>query len=103
MVQCIGNTISLGSEHATLEDKTEIDTLISALIASGNHEILVDLGASSYLPSELMGLLMWKKKELQGMGVVLRVIRISPSLYRIFSTAMVLEFFGLDGSEIVHQ
>jgi anti-anti-sigma regulatory factor len=101
MVKCINNVITLDSDRATLEDKTEIDAMISSLIASGAKEIHVDLGSTSYLPSELMGLFMWKKKELVGKGISLRIIRISESLYRIFDTAMIIDFFNLDKSKIV--
>lgn len=98
MVECIRNVITLSSDRATLEDKTEIDAMISTLIASGEKEILVDLGATSYLPSELMGLFMWKKKELDSRGIKLRITSISASLYRIFDTAMITDFFNIDKS-----
>ena len=103
MVQCINNIITLSTDRATLEDKTEIDAMISSLIASNEKEILVDLGATSYLPSELMGLFMWKKKELDSKGIKLRIVKISAPLYRIFDTAMITDFFDLDRSCITED
>ena len=94
------NLIIIKSDRATLEDKADFDALLSTMVSSGESLILVDLGTTSYLPSELMGLLMWKKKELKVKNIELQIIRISSSLKKIFDTAMISSFFTLERAEI---
>ena len=101
MITCSENIIRIESERATLEDKTDFDAALSTLCAHGFTEILIDLGDTNYLPSELMGLLMWKKKDLKRRGVELNICRISFSLKKVFDTAMVSDFFGLDSAEVI--
>ena len=100
MISIDKNRITIKSDRATLEDKADFDSAISSIIASGENEIIVDIGNTSYLPSELMGLLMWKKKELKTKNIDLRIIRISSSLKKIFDTAMISDFFSLENAEI---
>ncbi|MGL4370030.1 MAG: STAS domain-containing protein [Spirochaetota bacterium] len=101
MITCCNNIIRIESERATLEDKADLDSALLRFSAQGYTEMLIDLGGTNYLPSEMMGLLMWKKKDLKRCGIDLKIYRISGSLKRVFDTAMISDFFELDSAEIV--
>ena len=96
------NTILIDSERATLGDKADFEKAVTFLVQSGHKSINVDLGKTIYLPSELMGFMMWKKKELIDIKVNFRISAISSSLKKIFDNAMLSQFFEIDSStEIV--
>ncbi|MFW6365486.1 MAG: hypothetical protein ACOC2H_03305 [Spirochaetota bacterium] len=96
MVYINGSTIIIESEKATLEDKLDLDNAIDSLIEIGYETIYLDLGTPRYLPSELMGLLMWKKKELMEKNRNIRISRISSNLKTVFENALLIDFFEID-------
>ena len=96
MVDVQGNTIIINSERASADDKIDFATAISRLEAEGNHEIRLDLSNTVYLPSELMGLLMWKKRELGERGTKIIISAISDPLRNTFDNAMISSFLELN-------
>jgi anti-anti-sigma regulatory factor len=101
MVTTKSNCIIIESNKATLEDKYLFETQLSVLIASGATIVKIDLGNTGYLPSELMGFLMWKKKDLHNKGITLVISRISEMLKSFFDSAKISEYFELSEAEVV--
>ena len=98
MVVRNGNTVMIDSERATLGDKADFEKEVTFLVQSGVKSINVDLGRTIYLPSELMGFMMWKKKELIDIKVDFRISAISSSLKKIFDNAMLSQFFEINSA-----
>jgi len=94
-------TIIINSEKATLEDKIDLEASINNIVAEGGKQIFLDLGCTTYIPSELMGLLMWKKKELLEKGVHIKIIRITGILKIIFDNAMLTDFFEINSQTLI--
>jgi anti-anti-sigma regulatory factor len=95
MITVSENTIIIDSERASLEDKVHFENAVSSIVHNGVKEVRIDLGATIYLPSELMGFMMWKKKELQELKIKFTIVRISENLKKIFDNAMLTEFFEI--------
>jgi len=95
MVTVENNTITLHCEKATVDDKVEVEYAVERLLQSGATVIYFDLSKTIYLPSTLMGYLMWKKQELQKKGKDIQIIAISPSLRKVFEETRLIEFFGI--------
>jgi len=101
MVTTVGSTIIIENDKATLDDKNSFEAHLSILVLSGVREISMDLGHTGYLPSELVGLLMWKKKDLSNNGIILKISRISSTLKSLFENMMISDYFDLSESEII--
>lgn len=101
MVTSSGNTILVENEKATLDDKSLFAAQLSTLIAGGHTVINIDFGKTEYLPSEMMGLLMWKKKDFKTKGIELRIVRISGTLRNFFDNMQISRFFELESAETV--
>ena len=95
MVTVENNIITLHCEKATPDDKVEVEYAVERLLQSGATVIYFDLSKTIYLPSTLMGYLMWKKQELQKKGKDIQIIAISPSLRKVFEETRLIEFFGI--------
>jgi anti-anti-sigma regulatory factor len=93
-------TIYIDSKRATLEDKVEIEDAISRLLAEGYKLIEIDLSMAQYLPSELIGLLMWEKKTMDKEGKRMVISKINSTLAKIFENALLSDFFEIDESSI---
>jgi anti-anti-sigma regulatory factor len=94
------NTIIIDNDSATLDDKSLFALKLTALVNSGCSKIMVDIGMTSYLPSELMGLFMWKKRELEKKGIEFKIIRISQSLKDLFENTRISDYFELENAEV---
>jgi anti-anti-sigma regulatory factor len=101
MVSTLENTILVENQKATLEDKSAFAAQLSTLQSRGLSEINIDFSHTLYLPSEMMGLLMWKKKEFKLKGIKLNIIKISSTLKTFFDNMQISEFFELDSAEII--
>jgi len=101
MVTLENSTIVIHNERASLEDKIEIENFIENLVQDGVMVIYVDLTLPVYLPSELLGLLMWKKRELNEGGRNIVVKKINSTLKSIFDNARLTDFFEISNSSIV--
>ncbi len=66
------------------------------LLADGHDEIQVDLSTTIYIPSTLMGYLMWKKQQLKKKEKNIKIIAISESLRKVFDEARISDFFELN-------
>ena len=95
MIFSQNNRIIIDCEKASLEDKNEFEKAVAKIIHAGHKEILIDLGKTTYLPSELMGFMMWKKKELGEAKIQFTIDSISSSLKRLFDNAMLSDFFEI--------
>lgn len=95
MVTVENNTITLHCEKATPDDKVEVEYAVERLLREGVRVIYFDLSKTIYLPSTLMGYLMWKKQELQRKGIDIQIIAISQSLRKVFEETRLIEFFGI--------
>ena len=96
MVIVQGNVIIINSERASADDKIDFASAITRLELEGNSEIMLDLSNTVYLPSELMGLLMWKKRELGERGKKIIITAISEPLRNTFDNAMISSFLDLN-------
>lgn len=101
MVTSSGNTIIVENEKATLDDKSVFAAQLSTLVADGHTVINIDFSKTEYLPSEMMGLLMWKKKDFKTKGIELRIIRISGTLRNFFDNMQISKFFELESADTV--
>lgn len=101
MVTLENSTIVIHNERASLEDKIEIETYIDSLVQEGVQTIIVDLSLPVYLPSELLGLLMWKKKELNEEGRTIVISKINPTLKAIFDNARLTDFFEISSNALI--
>jgi anti-anti-sigma regulatory factor len=101
MVTTVGSTIIIENDKATLDDKNIFEAHLSTLVSSGVREIHIDLGHTGYIPSELIGLLMWKKKDLSDKGITLQIIKISASLKSLFDEVLITNYFNLSITEII--
>lgn len=102
MITIKDTTICIENTEATLEDKIEIEKAMEQLFLEGADEIYLDLSQTNYLPSELVGLLMWKKKSIEEAGKSIIISKISHALYKIFENALLVEFFNLNYDYHVH-
>lgn len=100
MIIIKGNTLTIDNSAATLDDKDEFALKLDLMINSGHKEINIDLGMTSYLPSEMMGLIMWRKRDLQKKGIAFNIVRISQSLKDLFDTTQLSDYFEIDKAEI---
>jgi anti-anti-sigma regulatory factor len=100
MVTLNNNTIILDNEKTTIEDKRRVETQLALLVNTGHTEIFVDLGMTSFLPSELLGLLMWKKRELRKKGITLEIVRISQTLKSLFDGDKISDYFEIDKATV---
>ncbi|MDA3900776.1 MAG: hypothetical protein PF637_09695 [Spirochaetes bacterium] len=98
MIKVNGSSITLINERATLEDKLELENTIDSLAGDGMGTIYLDLSQTLYLPSELMGLLMWKKKVLNEENKEIVISHISSTLMAIFESAHLVDFFNINGN-----
>ncbi|MCX8123253.1 MAG: hypothetical protein N3F66_03705 [Spirochaetes bacterium] len=95
MVTVENNTIIIHCEKATPDDKMEVEYAVERLLRAGATVIYFDLSKTIYLPSTLMGYLMWKKQELQKQGKDIQIISMSASLKKVFEDMRLLDFFGI--------
>lgn len=96
MVHITESTITIENERATLEDKLDLENSIDSLIQDGYSVIYLDLSNPRYLPSELMGLLMWKKKMLVEQNKNIRISKLNANLKSVFENALLMDFFEID-------
>ena len=101
MIKVSGSTITVINEKATLEDKLDLENAIDALTAEGADTIYLDLGQTLHLPSELMGLLMWKKKVLNEANIDIEISKISSTLKIVFETAHLIDFFNINSKTVI--
>jgi anti-anti-sigma regulatory factor len=94
MVKVNGTTIIIDNIRATIEDMAEFEKAIGLLDGEGHPVIKIDLSKTVYLPSELLGYLMGKKRAFKSAGRDIRIIAISESLKRIFDEAKISDFLG---------
>lgn len=95
MVTIEGNIITIGSIKATQDDKQNFELAVERLLTDGHDEIQVDLSTTIYIPSTLMGYLMWKKQQLKKKDINIKIIAISESLRKVFDEARISDFFEL--------
>ncbi len=95
MVTVENNTITLHCEKASHYDKLEVEFAVERLLQGGATIIYFDLSKTIYLPSTLMGYLMWKKQDLQKKGKDIQIIALSSSLRKVFEETRLIEFFGI--------
>ena len=95
MVTIENNIIILHCEKATPDDKMEVEYAVERLLYAGATVIYFDLSKTIYLPSTLMGYLMWKKQDLQNKGKNIQIIALSTSLRKVFEEMRLIEFFGI--------
>ena len=96
MITVKEHTITILSEKATIDDKMEVEFAVERLLLSGATVIYFDLSKTIYLPSTLIGYLMWKKQDLQKKGKDIQIIAISSSLRKVFEETRLIEFFGIN-------
>jgi len=96
MVTIEDNIITIGSIKATQDDKQNFELAVERLLADGHDEIQVDLSTTIYIPSTLMGYLMWKKQQLKKKEKNIKIIAISESLRKVFDEARISDFFELN-------
>ncbi|MGQ9844520.1 MAG: STAS domain-containing protein [Spirochaetota bacterium] len=95
MITVENNVITLHCEKAILDDKLEVEYAVERLLISGVNVIYIDLSKTIYLPSTLIGYLMWKKQELQKKNKDIIIIAISQSLRKLFEETRLIGFFGI--------
>ncbi len=95
MVTVENNTITIHCEKATIDDKHEVEYAVERLLHSGFNVILFDLSKTIYLPSTLLGYLMWKKQQLTKQGKDIQIIALSSALKKVFEEMRLIEFFGI--------
>ena len=95
MITIIGNKIIIDSSRATLDDKASFEQAVNSILEGGATEIMVDLSKTVYLPSELLGYLMGKKRALMGKGMDIKIAAISEPLKRVFDEARISGFLGV--------
>ncbi len=95
MITVENNTITFHCEKVSHDDKLEVEYAVEQLLHSGATVINLDLSNTIYLPSTLMGFLMWKKQELQKQGKDIKIIAISPSLRKVFEDMRLIDFFDI--------
>jgi anti-anti-sigma regulatory factor len=100
MVTLNNNTIVFDNEKTTIEDKRRFEAQLTLLINSGHTEIFVDIGMTSFLPSELLGLLMWKKSELKKKGIEFKITRISQVLKSLFDDGRISDYLDIRSAEV---
>jgi anti-anti-sigma regulatory factor len=100
MIVIKGNTITIDNGTATLEDKNEFSIKLDLMVNSGHKEINIDMGMTSFLPSEMMDLLMWSKRDLEKKNISFKIVRISSSLKSLFDTTQLSRYFDIDDAEI---
>jgi len=95
MITIDNNKITIETTRATLDDKVAFEDAVNTVVEAGHAVVLVDLSQTIYLPSELLGYLMGKKKSLMNEGKDIKITAISESLKRIFDEARISEFLGV--------
>lgn len=95
MVTIEGKTIVIDNPRATLDDKTAFENAVNKLINKNNTIINVDLSKTVYIPSELLGYIMGKKRALNSRGMDIKIIAISEPLKKIFDEAKISDFLGV--------
>mgnify|MGYP000846017845 CR=1 FL=1 len=95
MVTIEGKTIVIDNPRATLDDKTAFENAVNKLINENNTIINVDLSKTVYIPSELLGYIMGKKRALNSRGMDIKIIAISEPLKKIFDEAKISDFLGV--------
>jgi anti-anti-sigma regulatory factor len=100
MVTFNNNTIILDNEKTTLDDKRRVELQLTTLVNTGHTVILIDLGMTSFIPSELLGFLMWKKRELRKKGIELKITRISQVLKSLFDDGRISDYFDINKAEV---
>lgn len=101
MVYISNETIVIDNERATLEDKIDLENAIESILTEGYSTIYLDLSRPKYLPSEMMGLLMWKKKILMEENKNIRISRLSCNLKDVFENAFLTDFFEIDSKTAI--
>ena len=95
MITVENNTITIHCEKVSHDDKLEVEYAVERLLHNGATVINLDLSKTIYIPSTLMGFLMWKKQELQKQGKDIKIIAISPSLRKVFEDMHLIDFFDI--------
>ena len=95
MVTIEGKTIVIDNPRATLDDKTAFENAVNKLINENNTIINVDLSKTVYIPSELLGYIMGKKRALNSRGMDIKIIANSEPLKKIFDEAKISDFLGV--------
>lgn len=95
MILVENNKIIIDSVAATHQDKNEFKTEFIRLINEGHKEILIDIGKTTNLPSELIGFLIEKKKMYNDTDTSMKIISISDSLKKQFKATRINSFFDL--------
>lgn len=96
MITVNDNIVILDSLWPSADDRFDFENAIIKLINEGNKEICIDISKPEYLPSEIIGFIMWKKRELSNAGKNLKIHNISRSLLILFKQAQILQFLGLE-------
>lgn len=95
MIEINGNTIIINSDKATLIDSRDFQTAFIRLLNEGNDEIRIDLMRPSFIPSELIGFLLDRKRELLRAGNVLRITHINDTLKKTLTKLKICDYLGL--------
>lgn len=95
MITVEQHTIIIHSDKATIEDKLEVEYAVERLINSGAQIIYIDLSKPVYLPSVLIGYLMWKKQNLHKSSKDIIITRLSTPLQKLFEEMRLIDFFGI--------
>lgn len=95
MITVEQHTIIIHSDKATVEDKLEVEYAVDRLLQGGAQIVYIDLAKPMYLPSVLIGYLMWKKQNLQKSGKAIIITQLSKSLRNLFEEMHLIDFFGI--------
>lgn len=95
MIEINGNTIIINSDKPTLIDSRDFQMAFIRLLNEGNEEIRIDLLRPSFLPSELIGFLLDRKRALLSAGNVLKIININDTLRKTLIKLKISDYLGL--------
>ncbi|MDY6933783.1 MAG: hypothetical protein SVZ03_06110 [Spirochaetota bacterium] len=95
MIRINDNTIIIDNTIATLEDKRDLQIAFIRLMNEGYDEIRIDMMRTSHLPSELIGFLLDKKREMLKNGMIMKIIAINETLRKLFDNIEISKFLNL--------
>lgn len=95
MIKIIENLIIVETATISVAEKNDFMSAFIRLINEEKKEILLDLLKTDFLPSELIGFLINKKKMLERKGVTVKITAINDNLKKIFDKINLSAFLGL--------
>ncbi len=96
MIKVENNTIFIVTPKTQYEHKEEFSEIIDSLVKKGTDRIELDFSETSYIASDFLGLIMWKKEELTKKNIALVITKVSDPLKAVFQNLRLMKYFNLE-------